>query len=140
MDTESKDYGVDEALTMRLVELMKKTLLLIALICGATVVSTDVRADVVDDLLAGKPVTIESEPAFAPAADAGVAVPEPAVAEQAPWEVGIKHPPASELATSAYVPREEPETINLVPEPTAIGLAALALGYFLFFFRRRHFV
>lgn len=125
---------------------MKRSLFLTALALGTSLcLATSVRADTIDDLLAGKPVSVEIDTPSAAAPKSSVedrvvvSRPEAAGQQPAPWEVGITHPPASELKSQRYVPDEEAQPI-MVPEPAAFGLAGLALVYFLIFFRRRHLV
>lgn len=128
-----------------------------ALLCGALLVGTArlVTADEVDDLLAGKPVRIVQDPA--PVAAQSAPLPEtPAVApletgpldspsstDEAFWDLSLEGQPNAKFAGPSPPPNNErkpaPATnINLVPEPSAIALAVLALVYFLIFFRRRH--
>lgn len=123
-----------------------------------------VCADQVDDLLAGKPVKIDAsvpqEPATSQAAEndsASVdgqtelsvsqgAVPQDHHSEKS-WELtlagsdqvgqGVDIP--SQSGNKANHPAAAPTgAISLVPEPSAIALAAAALVYFLIFFRRRY--
>ena len=123
-----------------------------------------VYADQVDDLLAGKLVEIDTslaqEPVAKPAAgdDASPsALPlnrsempasQPAAPQNAlsqSWELTLADPEPirqAEIAPQAGSEENRPAApegvISLVPEPSAIALAAAALAYFLIFFRRRY--
>jgi hypothetical protein len=95
----------------------------------------------VDDLLAGKPIKIEASTGDA-ASEASerivVPVEKKTLADES-WEVAETHSIAA--SSTALVPRaSQPvgSATTVVPEPSAIALAALALVYFLLFFRRRY--
>jgi hypothetical protein len=103
-------------------------------------------ADQVDDLLAGKPVKIEGvsgESESSPTLSDRIVVPvqEKTLAEES-WEVTHAEPSHASLndvdPSRAARPRGPATTISVVPEPSAIALAALSLVYFLLFFRRRY--
>jgi hypothetical protein len=96
-------------------------------------------ADQVDDLLAGKPVKIEAaaNDAAAPASEPIVVPVEKKTLADESWEVAQSHPISeSNPALERSAPR--PIATTVVPEPSAIALAALSLVYFLLFFRRRY--
>jgi hypothetical protein len=96
-------------------------------------------ADQVDDLLAGKPVKIEAaaDDAAAPAAEPIVVPVEKKTLADESWEVAQSHSISeSNPALDRQAPR--PIATTVVPEPSAIALAALSLVYFLLFFRRRY--
>jgi len=103
------------------------------------------RADVVDDLLAGKAVDVSSieaqeEPNPAPPASRIVLSDEAReVADHAePLTVKVPSATIAQEVTSERFMAGPPAPISLVPEPSAIALASLALGYFFVFFRRRY--
>jgi hypothetical protein len=104
------------------------------------------NADQVDDLLAGKPVKIETESGETapPVVAERVVVPveEKTLADES-WEV-VQVDPAKASLENAEAdqklsrPVRPAAAISVVPEPSAIALAALSLVYFLLFFRRRY--
>jgi hypothetical protein len=119
----------------------------VVLLVGFAVVAAPATGDEVDDLLAGKAgasgtkssaelhwSALSNENALVPPLDV---MPLPA---KAPWEGAVADPAEPSVVPEA-APRDEtpPSRVNLVPEPSAILLAVLALVYFLVFFRRRHF-
>jgi hypothetical protein len=113
-------------------------LLITALACWS---SSLADADQVDDLLAGKPIKIEevaAEEAVAPAINERIIVPvEKTTLADERWEVAESHSVSgSNPALDRSAPR--PIATTVVPEPSAIALAALSLVYFLLFFRRRY--
>jgi hypothetical protein len=114
------------------------TLLIAALACWSSSLAV---ADQVDDLLAGKPIKIEevaAEDTAAPAVNERIIVPveKKTLADEA-WEVAETHSVSqSNPALDRNAPR--PIATTVVPEPSAIALAALSLVYFLLFFRRRY--
>ncbi len=132
---------------------------LIASLALLSVGFQSVYADQVDDLLAGKPVqAVAQEPATNPAAtDPTVvghedalnpteqSVPRGSLSEPS-WELTLAAPDrAGEVSISSQAgdeanrpPAAPAGAISLVPEPSAIALAAAALVYFLIFFRRRY--
>ena len=123
--------------------------------------SKTVYADRVDDLLAGKPVVIEEQTVVGEGDESAVAetassedaatngaavkrpLPKGTLSEKS-WEVTLAEPShvgiTPDQATSAAKGRTAapPGMISVVPEPSAIALAAAALVYFLLFFRRRY--
>jgi len=124
----------------------------VVLLCGFLLAAAvaPAPADEVDDLLAGKAVVTHKnaspqnrpEPALlenqivAPAESA-------ALADGLPWDATIGPQPHASLtdqspARSGHRESAPSPAVNLVPEPSAMILATLALLYFLIFFRRRH--
>ncbi len=109
-------------------------------------------ADQVDDLLAGKPVTISTtaEPQTG-TSDAEVSVSTgdrpavtPGTLSEDSWPVTLAEPSHVGIdddglaAKSSHGATAPPGMISVVPEPSAIALAVGALVYFLIFFRRRY--
>lgn len=122
----------------------------VALLCGIVWAATIVQgqADEVDDLLAGKRVVTDEEesrtrsPAL-PSLDGRFSAPlEPVPLADGPsWEAVGKPSHTRLVDHSDETDRRLPApstSIAMVPEPQAIALGALALLYFLVFFRRRH--
>lgn len=112
------------------------------LFCTATA-----KADLVDDLLAGKPVNIPAETATAGATPETRTSDAPSehvvVSEETPLKdssaLEVKLPTSPILESSSdQVASMPPAPLSLVPEPSAIVLASLALAYFFVFFRRRY--
>jgi len=124
----------------------------VALLCGLLFVAAAAQSqgDEVDDLLSGRSTTTAQEtaspgnPPESPSLEDRVVAPVDSrpLVDQTPWEIPLGHPSGANLSrdSSARVDHRKPapSEVNLVPEPTAIALAALALLYFLIFFRRRH--
>lgn len=127
----------------------------VALLCGALFVAAVAlaQADEVDELLSGKAaVTGEHAPAAnqpaAPSLEPAIAVPVDPVdvgvaVDTAPWNLTIDNDPQVPMSGDSTGRegdrRAAPSAgVSLVPEPSAVALAALALLYFLIFFRRRH--
>jgi hypothetical protein len=100
------------------------------------------QADIVDDLLAGKPVSVpgeqaeQAESAAETSAENHVVISEEA-APRSPLDAELSAPVIPN-GSSVQVTPESSAPISLVPEPSAIALASLALVYFLVFFRRRY--
>jgi hypothetical protein len=123
----------------------------VALLCGAIWAAAVLQgqADEVDDLLAGKPLATQDKDSqsrlgVTPSLDERFSAPLEHVplAEGSAWDATGTQPrtqfgePSSDQAQN---PLPAPSaSITMVPEPQAIALAALALLYFLIFFRRRH--
>jgi hypothetical protein len=106
----------------------------LAVTCGSLAV-----ADQVDDFLAGKPVSIEAgaDDTAAPASEPIVVPVEKRTLADESWEIAQSHSISeSNPALDRNAPR--PIATTVVPEPSAIALAALSLVYFLLFFRRRY--
>ncbi len=121
-------------------------------------------ADQLDDLLAGKPVLIESTASEGRTPESVATSDSPD--EQLAAEVAHKpelgprlrtattrtsaqhdfdmtlvepsHASALDAHSTGHSVARPAMTISMVPEPSAIFLAILALGYFLLFFRRRY--
>jgi hypothetical protein len=120
---------------------------LVTLLCGLLWMAAiaQAQADEVDDLLAGKPVATD-EPASQPGPAASLDERFSAPFEPAPltpgtsWEVATTSRTRLSASTDAadQQPPAPSASVTMVPEPQAIALAALALLYFLIFFRRRH--
>ena len=121
----------------------------VALLCGALFVAAAAlaQADEVDDLLSGKAVATQQN--TSPVNQSAVPslqdrMVEPGTfADEAAWAVVIDDDPRGQLSGDSAVRPGDRRTapaagVNLVPEPSAVALAALALLYFLIFFRRRH--
>ena len=123
----------------------------VVLVCGflLAAAAAPAPADEVDDLLAGK--SVATQPSASPANR-----PEPLslenrivtpldsapLAEDVPWDASIGPQPRASLTDDSPPPSRHRKSapssaVNLVPEPSAIILATLALLYFLIFFRRR---
>lgn len=137
-------------------------------ICFALVGWGVASADPIDDLLSGKAVLVEEESAseeavFAPLSDDAATAEEPQQAEAVTpvpgpqasepsaeeqlatdpsWSVGLHGPEKFDLdlEPKQVVRRGSslPTPFTVVPEPSAIALAAASLVYFLIFFRRRY--
>ena len=125
----------------------KKTVVAAVVILTVGILSGSLAtADQVDDLLAGKPVKIEdvaSETDSSASVDDRIVVPveDKTLADES-WEVAHAEPSHTSLNEAASPRPLQPigavPNISVVPEPSAIALAALALVYFLLFFRRRY--
>jgi hypothetical protein len=105
--------------------------------------ATSARADLVDDLLAGKPVSVSAseapaeETASTEAARVVLSAEHQAVADdEHPLQVKLPGAPVAEVTETFKTGPATP--VSLVPEPSAVGLASLALAYFFIFFRRRY--
>lgn len=121
----------------------------VALLCGAVLLlSSGAQADEVDDLLAGRSIGSSQETSIAPAEEAASPSPaeafdhseihKPATLENQPaWHAGVPAELPHGTVAAATDESASPLELSLVPEPSAIGLAGLALVYFLVFFRRR---
>lgn len=126
----------------------------VALLCGLLLVAAQAQADEVDDLLAGKPVVLTQDqetpvrPSELPALEEplvqqAAAVESLPLAEETAWDIATGPQPHASLSDNSPAPRQKRESapsvpVSMVPEPSAIALAVLALLYFLIFFRRRH--
>ncbi len=122
------------------------------LFCGAifatSLVAASARADIVDDLLAGKPANDSDAAANESPADSSSAAPAAAdrvIVSQETHSVDDGTPLHVNLPASVITPEASehhligpPAPMNLVPEPSAVVLASLALAYFFVFFRRRY--
>jgi hypothetical protein len=138
--------------------------LFVASLALLTIGGDAVYADQVDDLLAGRRLEIDApltqEPAVNLAASRDPnasavppnrsevppsqgAVPQNALSQKS-WELTLADPDQMRQTEIAPQGRNEENrsaptgAISLVPEPSAIALAAAALVYFLIFFRRRY--
>jgi hypothetical protein len=117
------------------------------LLLSLTAFPAPVTADEVDDLLVSRKVEHPKAPSevlwSGPPVQEDAALPLQVLplAEPAPWEGAVVANSAEPAVTPDSAPRDptRDSRVNLVPEPSAIALAVLALVYFLVFFRRRHF-
>jgi hypothetical protein len=107
----------------------------------------DTALDDIDQLLASEvsPALPEAASAEQPTLDAltgdDLGSGDVASAVQPSWQTVLSVPVTSEEeSTVAEKPAEATEGLNMVPEPSAVALALLALGYFFVFGRRRQLV
>jgi hypothetical protein len=102
--------------------------------------------DPLEDLLDGRPLPEGQVESLEPARpvtsyqqEVTVPIGDVPLAQQAAWETPIVQEQLAKRAGSPVSRAAAPASVSMVPEPSAIALAVLAMLYFVIFFRRRHY-